>query len=113
MRISDTKHRLKELMDAYDINQQDIADRTGIPKSSISMYVNGNRVPRQDKVSLIADAYHIEPAWIMGYDVPMEIRDNQTIATKDFEVLHKYLMLSKRDQGIINSIMDSMLKDSQ
>jgi len=66
-----TRSRLIELMSAYNLTQSDIAKKTGIPKSAISMYINGYRVPRQDKLSLIADAYGVDPAWLMGYDIPM------------------------------------------
>lgn len=70
-------------MDIYNIKQSDIVEKTGIPKSAISMYVSGQRVPRQDRLSEIADAFNINEAWLMGYDVPMERNstpeNNQTI----------------------------------
>lgn len=72
MKETDTQHRLIELMNTLNITQQDIADRTGIHKSAISMYIHGKRVPRQDMVDLIATAFDLDPAWVMGYDVPMK-----------------------------------------
>ncbi len=43
-------------------------------KSALSNYLNGDRVPRQDKIAMIADAFGIDPAWLMGYDtVPYAI----------------------------------------
>lgn len=58
-------------MEYFGIDQKDIIKKTGIPKSSMSMYVSGKRNPRQDKLSLIADAYGVSETWLMGYDVPM------------------------------------------
>ncbi len=55
----------------FEISQQEICDRTGIGKSTMSMYMNGKHIPRQDKISVIADAFGIDPAWLMGYDVPL------------------------------------------
>lgn len=68
MKISDSRHRLKELMDLMEINQTEFCKRTGLNKSALSNYLNGDRVPRQDKIAMIADAFGIDPAWLMGYD---------------------------------------------
>ena len=71
-----TKDRLYELMAKRGITQSDIVNRTGIPKSSVSMYVAGTRTPKQDKIAIIANAYNINPVWLMGFDVPMEKESN-------------------------------------
>ena len=109
MKVTDSKHRLLELMSAYDITQQDIADKTGINKSAISMYVNGNRIPRQDKVSMICDAYNLDPAWLMGYDVPMERRNPAVAGSLHGTLISKFSKLSDRDQEIVMNMIDSML----
>lgn len=72
MKKSNSAERLKELMLFFNLKQSDIIEKTGIPKSAMSMYISGQRVPRQDRISEIADAYNINEAWLMGYDVPME-----------------------------------------
>ena len=64
--------RLKELLEYFGIKQNDLSKRTGIPKSAISMYIKGERVPKQNRISDIADAYTINEAWLMGFDVPMK-----------------------------------------
>lgn len=71
-RISTTAKRLEELMHFYNINQNDICKKTSIPKSAMSMYISGQRNPRQDRLSDIAEAYNVSETWLMGYDVPME-----------------------------------------
>lgn len=68
---SNSANRLVELMNYFGIKQSDLCKRTGLPKSAISMYVSGQRKPRQDKLTAIADAYNVDEAWLMGYDVPM------------------------------------------
>lgn len=59
-------------MNIENINQAELCQRTGIPKSSMSMYLNGERSPRQNRLSQIAETFNISEAWLMGYDVPME-----------------------------------------
>lgn len=70
-KVSNSKERLKEMMSALNLKQADIVKRTGIPKSALSCYISGRRDPRQDQISRIVDPYGINPAWLMGYDVPM------------------------------------------
>lgn len=85
----DTSARLQELMEIKNINQVDLCQRTGIPKSSMSMYLSGERSPRQNRLSQIAEKFDISEAWLMGYDVPMERTDSLT----DESLSHK----DKRD----------------
>ena len=93
MKITDSAHRLNESLQITGDSQNDMAIKTKIPKSSISHYVNGMREPRQDKLSMIADAYNVNPAWLMGLDVPMEsIEDIQK------SIIEQHINLFSQDQ---------------
>lgn len=73
-------------MHIKNINQVDLCQRTGIPKSSMSMHLSGERSPRQNRLSQIAEKFNISEAWLMGYDVPMERTDSlsdETLSQKD------------------------------
>ena len=83
MKNSDSRRRLLEMMQILNISQTDIVKRTGVQKSSLSNYVNGKRTPTQDQLSKIADPYGINPAWLMGYDVPMKTPKSVTISGHD------------------------------
>ena len=86
MKITDSQHRIAELIDFLGVNQTEFCQKTGLQKSALSNYLNGDREPRQDQISKITDAYNINPAWIMGYDVPMEWDRPDVFATpEDFE----------------------------
>lgn len=71
MKVSNTKSRLAEMMAYFKINQTDIVERTGVPKSSLSLWVNGKRTPGQKQLAMLSEPFNINPAWLMGYDVPM------------------------------------------
>lgn len=107
MKTSNSAERLKELMRIYNIKQADIVEKTGIPKSAISMYLSGQRSPRQNRLTLIADAYNISETWLMGYDVPMgrnlqtevpslSAKDERDIAKDLDNIMHK---LTLRESG--------------
>lgn len=72
-------------------SQQEFADRAGIGKSSVSQYVNGSNSPGNITSGKIAAAFSVNPAWVMGFDVPKEINS----ASKD--VPNGAIMLKKSD----------------
>lgn len=51
----------------------DMCRATGLKTSSVSRYLTGQSVPKQNPLSLMADYLNVNPAWLMGYDVPMII----------------------------------------
>lgn len=86
--------RLKMIIDVYcDGSQQVLAEKAGLNKASVSQYVHGKNVPSSINVKKIADTFDINPAWIMGFDVPLhqepdplkealqEMKDNPKIRT--------------------------------
>lgn len=96
MRKESSADRLKKLLEYFNVNQNEFCQRTNIPKSAASMYLSGSRIPRQNRISDIADAYGVNETWIMGYDVPM-MKDNSESDTKFDNIIeiHKYPLLGK------------------
>lgn len=66
------KMRVKEALRARGMTQKELCERTGIPKASMSQYVNGHHLPKQDSIYLISSALRVRPDWLMGLDVPMD-----------------------------------------
>lgn len=56
--------RFKETFDKSGMTQTELSKLTGIRTSSISDYYNGKYTPKQDKVTLIANALNVSPAWL-------------------------------------------------
>lgn len=101
MKVSNSKERLQEMMRVLDIRPVDISKLTGVTKSALSNYINGTREPRQDQISRIADPYGINPAWLMGYDVPMrtmELYYNEEIL--DLEIEFNQLSPANRSEAL-------------
>ena len=63
--------RLQELMDYLGVSATEFGKMTGIPKSSVSMYLSGQRQMRADRIGDISEKFGIDPAWLMDKDVPM------------------------------------------
>ena len=71
------KERLREAMAAKGVKAVELSEATGIPKSSISYYLSGTNVPKQDRIFLLAKALEVNEAWLLGYDVSAARTDRQ------------------------------------
>lgn len=72
------KNRLIEAMDLREMKSVDLCNKTGIRDSTISQYRSGYAEPKTDKLNIIAKALDVNPVWLMGLDVPMEIEAPKT-----------------------------------
>ena len=107
MKITDSKHRLKELLNMTGDSQNEMARKSGLTKSAISNYVNGSREPRQDALYLLSKAYNVNPTWLMGFDVDMEWRVEVDIE----EPRESELLLKKYKEAIpeVRKAVDALL----
>ena len=73
-----TVERLQWIVDSLcGGSQQELVDRSGINKGSLSQYLKGRNSPSNLNAKKIADAFDINPAWVMGFDVPMRNADDE------------------------------------
>ena len=84
MKTSTTSERLKQLMRERNLRQVDILQMAipycrkydiSLSKSSLNQYISGYAIPGQHKLMILALALDVREAWLMGYDVPMEKKD--------------------------------------
>lgn len=66
------RNRLNEALRVRGMSAADLCRQTKIPTSSMSRYMTGHSVPKQNALAKMADALKVNPAWLMGYEVPME-----------------------------------------
>lgn len=72
MKNSTFAQRLRAGLDARQMTQAELSQRSKISKSSISHYLKGDWEGKQDAVYSLAQVLDVSEAWLMGYDVPME-----------------------------------------
>ena len=75
--------RLREALNLRDMKQSELADKTGVTRGLINQYLSGYTLPKNDKIFLMAKALHVQEAWLMGFDVPME-KDEKSDVTITF-----------------------------
>lgn len=91
--------RICQALQIRNMKQIELSEKTGIPKSAISQYCSGAFRPKQKRLFLIAQALHVDEAWLMGLDVPMERSSDNTDGFT--LVLSSALELSDVEQDLI------------
>lgn len=76
MKNADFHDRLIEAMKIRSVSAADLCRLTGIDKSALSRYRSGAYKPNQLNTYLLAQALRVNPAWLMGFDVPMSSDDD-------------------------------------
>ena len=65
--------RLRIALDFRNMKATELSALTGINKSTISQYLSKEYEPKRDRLELFAKTLNVNEAWLIGYDVPMEI----------------------------------------
>lgn len=68
----DFQKRFNKAISIRNIRPADLAEKSGLSKSTISHYMSGYTKPKSDKLFILAKALNVSETWLMGYDVPME-----------------------------------------
>lgn len=72
MKHVETARRLAFALGRKNMIAQELADKSGVGKASISQYLNGAHKPSNISSAKIAKVLGVNPLWLMGFDVPMD-----------------------------------------
>jgi transcriptional regulator with XRE-family HTH domain len=75
--VADFSTRLREAIERRGVTAADLSRETQISTSAISRYLKGEFTPKQDKMHALAVSLRVSPAWLMGYDVSADGKDNK------------------------------------
>lgn len=76
MKPSTFSRRLSQIMSDTGVSAAELSRKTGISEAVISQYRSGKYEPKQDRLEEFAKAFNVSEAWLMGYDVPMDRKEN-------------------------------------
>lgn len=107
-----TAKRLQLALDSAGISQQELAEKSGVSKASISQYINGSHSPSNISSGKMGKVLNVSPMWLMGFDVEMRKDLSENAAEKDLGFLKKFSLLNERDKDVILSTIDAMLSKS-
>lgn len=114
MRNENTSIRLKKIMADKGLKQADILNKCKpicerynkmynmniqITKSDLSQWISGVYEPRQNKLTVLAEALGTNEVWLMGFDVPNVPKDEyNSSVSKEKEMLKDVL----KRKGFLN-----------
>jgi len=63
-----TANRLREAMLKKNLTAQELSDKSGVGKSSISQYLSGKYTPKNVIATKLGSVLNVDPEWLMGMD---------------------------------------------
>lgn len=81
MKYALTAKRLSDILAIRGMKAQELADKAGVNKASISQYINGSHKPSNLSSGKMAQVLRCNPLWLMGFDVEMEATEMQEART--------------------------------
>lgn len=116
-------NRIKEALRIRHMRQIELAEKTGLTRSSINNWSTQRWQPKQNAIYLMAKALNVSEMWLAGYDVPMERSQKQikndeisellkTIQTNDKvqELFIKISKLNSEQLETIESMVNQLIK---
>lgn len=80
------KVRLEKALAIRGMKAIDLVNKTGISESAISQYRKGLTKPKRNRLVEIANALSVNPSWLLGLDVPMEMPDSKKMTSISSDV---------------------------
>lgn len=65
VKYNEIARRFKEALNDLRMSAQELSEKSGVGKSSISHYVNGSNCPSNKTAGLLAKVLGVNPAWLM------------------------------------------------
>lgn len=116
-----TSMRLQKAMRNVDISQRELSQKAHINEASVSQYINGSHAPSNVSAGKMAEVLNVNPVWLMGFDVPMDIEHTYSstnpkmvaslmtdMKLKDY--VERYMSLSNASRKLIDDSIDLLLK---
>jgi transcriptional regulator with XRE-family HTH domain len=108
--MATTAERLQQALEIRNIKQIELAELSGISRSSINEYLKGKCEPKQRAIFKMANILGVSEPWLMGLDVPMERIYNKN-EVLNFNEIHTLIarngknMTTEEKQEIIKTLL--------
>lgn len=104
------ENRIAEALKLRGLKPADLAERTGISKSSISHWIKQHWQPKQKPLMTMARVLEVSEMWLAGYETPMERSKEQ----KNIDELAKLVNDIRKNEKLKKLCLKlSKLEDSQ
>lgn len=105
-------YRLTVLLDDHNMTQTQLAKKIGTSNVTICRYLTGERVPRLDVVTKIADVFNVSLDYLLGLSNDKKIQNSNENSDLDIDIIIKNLYslddnshLSKNQIDLIKKLL--------
>ena len=92
----ETNKRIREEMARQKLTMTELANRSGLNRSSISRYVADKVEPKPDAVVAISKALNVSPEWLIGLNDSKAIKENKQFKPVKLSALETGLIIDFR-----------------
>lgn len=102
--------QINKLRNKFGLTQEDLAEKLGYSKQTISNWETGLKTPRMGAIQKIADLFHVSKAYIIegletdGYDKLLNVYDQLNDTRKSEVVSFAEYKLTEQNNKIISNI---------
>lgn len=75
--------RFEMLLEENNVTSYKVAKETGVARSTLTNWKQGNYTPKMEKIQKIANFFHVSAEWLLGYDVPKRQYDYSVEVNED------------------------------
>lgn len=106
--VEDFKTRFNKALELRKKKPIDVVNATGISESAISQYRSGLTKPKRERLAQIANYLKVNPTWLLGLDVPMEMpKSAPPVTPYEFEYVQKIRCLDDHGRNLVMTIIDA------
>lgn len=95
--------RIKSKMKELNLRQKDICDQTGIAKSAMSNYMNGNRIPDTETILKICKSLNTSIEWIL---TGKKMSSNANLSEEELNLIQAYREVSPEVKKIVINTLE-------
>lgn len=100
-------NRIQEALKMRGMTRQELCEKTGISKSSLSEYIKGLIDPRQDRIHDMSIALDVNPGWLMGFEDRIERRDLVMASKIEQEIIDKFRLLDQHGLEMVHYVLNA------
>jgi transcriptional regulator with XRE-family HTH domain len=102
--------RIAAALKKRQMTASELSEKIGVSKSTMSYYLKGRFMPKQDKIIAMSNVLGVPPSWLLGFD---KNRESYAIPYKGEEVYHRFFSRNDAVSKAFREFADTLMREEQ
>lgn len=102
-------YRIRKLRTDQGFTMQELADKCGVSRATVSMWESGRRTPDRDSIEALLDIFNVQYDYLMGKEDVTE----RYLTEDELRLLTYYRKLSDPEKGLIRRAAGEWKKEDK